>query len=113
MDIDKKDIQEIITLKLKESEKEFGKEFKIRLIEILGLEKMLNPIGQKEEKPRLIPLVEWNLYHPYPTTKGLRMKVFKNPNHFVEEVIERDGKRILINEENYFKWHKKYGSNNT
>ena len=114
MKIEKEDIEYLISKKLKDYEKQFGKDFKFALIELVGLEKQLLPTNSNEEKEfdRLIPLVEWNKYHPYPTIKSLRMKIFNNQNNFEDEVIERDGKRILINERKYFEWHKKYNLEN-
>ena len=107
MNIDKIEIQEMIENKIKDGAKKYGKDFKIFVLEILGLEKLLNPIAPKEEQARLIPLSKWNDFHPYPSVKSLRMKIFHNANNFADEVIERDGKRVLINEKKYFEWHKK------
>ena len=34
-------------------------------------------------------------------------------NNFDDEVVERDGKRVLINERKYFEWYNKYNLKNT
>ena len=113
MNFTKAEIQQIIDNKVNEGVKKYGKDFKFLVLEILGLEKMITPTKEQEEQARIIPLSKWNDYHAYPTVKSLRMKIFHNANNFANEVIERDGKRILINEKKYFEWHKKCNLKNT
>ena len=43
MQLDKEEIQEAIENKIKEGTKKFGKDFKFFILEIISLEKMLNP----------------------------------------------------------------------
>ena len=61
-------------------------------------------VEQKEEK--LIPLVQWNKHHPDPSIPALRMLVFRKDENGFDDVIERRGRRILINESKYFEWRK-------
>ena len=106
MQFSKEEIQERIDLKIKDGVKKYGKDFKYIVLEIIGLEKLLQPevVEQKEEK--LITLVQWNDYHPDPSIPALRMLVFRKDENGFDDVIERRGKRILINETKYFEWRK-------
>lgn len=108
MQLDKKEIQELIEHKIKIAEKQYGKDVKFLVIEILGLEKMLAP-EVEAKKSRLIPLAEWNEYHPYPTVGALRQyKFYKDTNGF-DKVLEyggENGGRILINEDKFFEWQR-------
>lgn len=104
MQIDKVEIENMINMKIDNAQKKFGAEFKITLIEILSLEKMLAPKIESEEKNRLIPLTKWNDYHPDPSVKALRMLVFHKDTNGFDKVVERRGHRVLINEQAYFEW---------
>jgi len=112
MQLDKEYIQNLIEEKIKNGEKKYGKEFKNLLIEIIGLEKMLNPEtkeGNEPKKSRLIPLARWNDYHDYPTVSALRQYKFHKDINGFDEVLEpggENGNRILINEDKYFIWQK-------
>ena len=109
MQIDKDEIQATIDEAIKAAEKKYGKEIKFTLINIISLLKMLNPEHQ-EEKSRLIPLAEWDKYHPYPSVGTLRQYNFHNTNNFQEECLEyggAHGNRILIDEQKFFIWQKK------
>ena len=102
----KEEIKELINNKLSDSEKKFGKDFKFALLEILNLEKMLNP-EKEEKKSRVIELSKWNEYHPYPTVGALRQYYFKKDKNGFAEVVEHGGEnggRILINEDKFFEW---------
>ena len=60
----------------------------------------------REEIPvvrRLIPVPEFNKYHPDPTPAALRWLIFNNVNGFKRCVVRR-GRRVLIDEREYFKW---------
>ena len=58
MEINKQEIQEIMNNKIKAGTKKYGKDFKYFVLEILSLEKMLNPTVKES---RLIPLAKWNI----------------------------------------------------
>lgn len=105
----KEEIKELIENKISDSEKKFGKEFKFALLEILNLEKMLNPTEAQEKQSRLIPLANWNKFHDYPTVGALRQYYFKREKNGFEDVIEYGGEnagRILIVEDKFFAWQK-------
>ena len=52
---------------------------------------------------RLIPIPEFNKYHPDPTPAAIRWLIFKNKNGFKRCVVRR-GHRVLIDELEYFRW---------
>jgi len=55
---------------------------------------------------RLIPVPDWNKYHPYPSQAGLRHLIFfakTKPNGF-DKVVRRVGRRVLIDEAAFFSW---------
>lgn len=105
----KEEIKELIDNKIADSEKKFGKEFKFALLEILNLEKMLNPIEAQEKQSRLIPLASWNKFHDYPTVGALRQYYNRREANGFEDVVEyggENGSRILIVEDKFFVWQK-------
>lgn len=108
MQTNREELQEIMSLEIELYTKKYGKDFKAALLKILALERMLNPEEKQEQKDRLIPLVKWNDYHPDPSVKALRMLVFRKDENGFDSVVERRGKRILINEAAYFKWKKQH-----
>ncbi len=58
----------------------------------------------KPEGRRLIPLTDWPQFHSYPPIGGLRALVFNGKTNGFNKVIRRIGKRVLIDEAEYFKW---------
>ena len=52
---------------------------------------------------RLIPVPKFNDYHPDPTPAALRWMIFTNKNDFNRCIVRR-GKRVLIDEIEYFRW---------
>ena len=53
---------------------------------------------------RLIPVTQWNDYHPWPPIGGLRHLIFfENTNGFAHCIV-RVGRRVLIDEEKFFEW---------
>ena len=103
----KEEIKELINNKISDSEKKFGKDFKFALLEILNLEKMLNPTEAQAKKPKLIELSKWNEHYSYPTVGALRQYYFKKDKNGFAEVVEHGGEnggRILINEDKFFEW---------
>jgi hypothetical protein len=52
---------------------------------------------------RLIPLAQFNKYHPDPSPAALRWLRYRNPNDFNRCVVKR-GHRVLIDEAEYFRW---------
>ena len=57
-----------------------------------------------ERKNRLIPLTKWPQYHPWPPIGGLRHLVFYSEKNGFARVIRRVGRRLLIDEAEFFKW---------
>jgi len=53
---------------------------------------------------RLIPLTTWPNHHNYPPLGQLRALVFNAKTNGFERCIRRVGKRILIDEAEYFAW---------
>ena len=53
---------------------------------------------------RLIPVVDWNKYHPWPPLGGLRHLIFHGAENGFEAVIRRCGRRVLIDEQAFFAW---------
>lgn len=61
-----------------------------------------NPhVGQTR---KLFTVTQWAQHHLWPTTSGLRHLIFYAKNNGFEKVIRRSGKRILIDEDAFFKW---------
>lgn len=53
---------------------------------------------------RLIPVTKWNDYHDFPSIGGLRHLIFNEMKNGFHKVIRRVGRRVLINEADFFKW---------
>lgn len=53
---------------------------------------------------KLIPLTQWNDYHPWPTQAGLRYLTFNADQNNFKSVIRRSGRRILLDEQAFFQW---------
>ena len=60
---------------------------------------------------RLIPVSEFNKYHPDPSASALRWMIFTNKNGFNRCVVRR-GHRVLIDEAEYFRWIDEVNSKN-
>lgn len=102
MQTDRLMVENLISQKISAAKKKYGAEFEMILLEILGLQKLLAP--EKKEQSREIPLTEWNEHHPDPSVKALRMLVFRSKENGFDMVIRRRGKRVLIDENAYFRW---------
>lgn len=57
-----------------------------------------------QNRDRLIPVPKWNDYYDYPTTNGLRQLIFREHQNGFNKVIRRIGGRVLIKEDEFFKW---------
>ena len=64
---------------------------------------MSKDINDRQIVRRLILVPRFNNYHPDPTPGALRWMIFMNKNNFNRCIVRR-GKRILIDEVEYFKW---------
>ena len=64
-------------------------------------------LPQSEKSNRLIPVSQWNKYHDWPTISGMRWLVFNAKYQEMEKVIKRVGRRVLIDEKEFFIWVRK------
>jgi hypothetical protein len=53
---------------------------------------------------RYIPLTDWQNHHNWPPTGGLRHLVFNAKINGFDTCIVRAGRRVLIDEQAFFKW---------
>lgn len=53
---------------------------------------------------RLIPLTQWSTHHSYPPNGQLRALVFNADKNGFKRCIRRIGRRVLIDEAEYFAW---------
>ena len=60
--------------------------------------KIVNP------ETRYIPLKDWHLFHPWPSVSGLRWYAFHSKTNGFHRVLKRVGRRLLINEAEFFSW---------
>lgn len=72
------------------------------------MERANRKITIQEELPlgpirRLIPVPHFNDYHPDPSPSAIRWMIFTNKNGFNRCVVRR-GRRVLIDEVEYFRW---------
>ncbi len=58
----------------------------------------------KECQTRFIPVTQWNKYHVWPSQSGLRYYAFHSKTNGFDAVLKRIGRRILIDEQAFFKW---------
>lgn len=58
----------------------------------------------KSAVTRLIPLTEWPKHHSWPPLGGLRHLVFYADQNGFDKVIRRAGRRVLIDEQEFFAW---------
>lgn len=59
---------------------------------------------QNDLQSRLIPLTEWPQHHSWPPVGGLRHLVFYASENGFDRVVRRVGKRVLIDEKEFFSW---------
>lgn len=57
--------------------------------------------------PRLIPLVSWKNFHPWPPIGGLRHLAFHAKARNCEDVFIRCGRKVLIDEKKFFEFIKR------
>lgn len=53
---------------------------------------------------RLIPVTQWNDHHAWPPIGGLRPLIFHADKNGFDAVIRRFGRRVLIDEHEFFRW---------
>lgn len=59
---------------------------------------------KNQDNRRVIPLTDWQKYHPWPPLGGLRHLAFHAKTNGFERVIRRAGRRVLIDEMAFFEW---------
>ncbi len=64
----------------------------------------MSVITTDQAPSRLIPLVEWPKYHPWPPVGGLRHMVFYGEKTGFSKVIKKVGRRVLIDEQKFFEF---------
>lgn len=103
MDASKNEIQQAIDDAIENAGQRFGKSFKIELLKIIALQKML---AAETPKSRLIPLGKWNDYHDYPTIGALRQYRHYNTDNFNDVLVKSgiNNGRILIDENKLLAW---------
>ncbi len=53
---------------------------------------------------KLIPVTKWGDHHSWPPIGGLRHLIFFADKNGFDKVIKRVGRRVLIDEDAFFKW---------
>lgn len=73
-----------------------------------GVTKFSTSVTHHQERkcPKLISIKEWEKIHGYPSASGLRHLCFIGKQNGFERCIRRIGRRVLIDEDEYFKWVK-------
>ena len=57
-----------------------------------------------ETQTKLIPVTEFSKIHGWPPIGGLRHLIFNEHKNGFHKCVRRIGKRVLINESEFFKW---------
>lgn len=61
-------------------------------------------IKSKDMGTRLIPVPNWPEYHSWPSAAGLRSLIFNREKNGFNKVVKKVGKRVLIDEQAFFRW---------
>ncbi|KTD41852.1 hypothetical protein [Legionella parisiensis] len=56
------------------------------------------------DRPRYIPVPQWDKCYDWPTTAGLRNLIFNKDKNGFAKVVKKVGKRVLIDESAFFEW---------
>lgn len=65
-----------------------------------------------DTQPKYLTVSEWCKKHPWPPVGGLRHLIFNAEKNGFNKVLRRCGRRILINEQEFFHWIKENNGNN-
>jgi hypothetical protein len=57
-----------------------------------------------EPQRRLIPVTDWKRFHHWPSEAGLRHLIFHAVSNGFNQVVNRVGRRVLIDEAAFFAW---------
>lgn len=63
--------------------------------------------SEKTTMTRLIPVTKWNDYHDWPPIGGLRHLIFHAKLNGFDQVVQRCGRRVLLDEGAFFEWVKR------
>jgi len=55
-----------------------------------------------QEQTRLIPLTDWNQFHPWPPQGGLRHLMFHRHSNGFSSAFIKCGRRVLVKEKAFF-----------
>ena len=58
---------------------------------------------QVQVRPKLIPVTKWGQYHDWPPKGGLRHLIFHAPTNGFAKAFKRVGRRVLIDEAEFFR----------
>jgi hypothetical protein len=61
-------------------------------------------MSENQNTRKLIPVTKWNDHHEWPPIGGLRHLIFNAESNGFEKVIRRIGRRVLLDEAEFFKW---------
>lgn len=64
----------------------------------------MDPEKSYSAPTRLIPVPDWNKHHDWPPVGGLRHLIFHAERNGFSRVIRRVGRRVLIDEAEFFAW---------
>ena len=64
-----------------------------------------------ESPTRLIPVKDWNKYHPWPPPGGLRHLIFHAASNGFDAVVVRIGRQVLIDELAFLAWAAEHRAN--
>lgn len=57
-----------------------------------------------EGSSRFIPVSRWNAFHLWPPPGGIRYLIHHSTKNGFDSCIVRVGRRLLVDEEAFFKW---------
>lgn len=73
-----------------------------------GVERPPTDVSKAPQKrSRLIPVTKWNDHHQWPPIGGLRHLIFYEQTNGFSECVVRVGRRVLIDEDKFFRWVEK------
>ena len=64
----------------------------------------LGATAASSDVPRLVPVTKWPERHDWPPLGGLRHLIFHAKTNGFEQVVRRSGRRVLIDEQAFFRW---------
>lgn len=62
----------------------------------------MNTQETRSPPTRLIPVTHWPRFHSWPSVAGLRHMIFKAKKNGFDQVVRRVGRRVLIDEFEFF-----------